>query len=182
MTKKVQNTSGRASLALILFLLLIAVVASFFTYNFRIINTTGGIHVVEKSDPAFDKPYVDISHWGIKELFRYRNITYEVIRAGHGSEIPQIALFRHAADQGVSSAKEFDERYDISTRVTEGYEWTVARMQELDKQYEIRGKMDAAIDEANRIDEEYGISEGVKEGMDDVSDAARELMEKAKND
>ena len=76
--------------------------------------------MVEKSEPAFDTPYVDITDWGIKELFAHRHITYEVIHAGYGAEIPQVVLFKHAVDQGVQSVKEFHERYGASDSVSGG--------------------------------------------------------------
>lgn len=177
---KNHNSSGRAFLATILFVLLITVSASFFTYNFRVVKTFSGFHVVEKSDPAFDAPYVDITGWGVKELFVFHDITYEVINAGYVSEIPQVAMFNHAVDQGVSSIQEFDERYGVSQGVSDWYDWTVEQMREMDRQYEIQQKVDAVVDEAKRIDEEYGISESLKEGMDKASEAAKEIWEKVK--
>lgn len=176
------GNSGRAFLATVFFLLLIAVSALFFSYNFRLIKTTSGFHVIEKSDPVFDTPYVDITDWGINELFEYRNITYELINAGYGSEIPQLSMFRHAADQGVQSVSEFNERYGISEGVSDGYAWTVEQMREMDRQYEISQRMNTAMKEAKRIDQEYGISEKVKEGMDKAEEAARDLWEKVNED
>ena len=177
-----RNYSGKAFLTTILILLLITVSTSFFTYNFRIVKTTGGFHVVEKSEPAFDAPYVDITDWGIKELFVFMHITHEVIGAGYGSEIPQVAMFNYAIEQGIESIKEFDERYGVSQGVSDGYDWTVEQMHQVDREYEIQQKIDAVADEAKRIDEEYGISESLKEGMDKAGEAAKDNWEKAKGD
>jgi len=103
--------SGRAFLATVLFLLLLAVSISFFSYNFRIIKTGSGFHVVEKSVPAFDTPYVDMTDWGVKQLFEFRNIAYELINAGYGSEIPQVAM---------KAAKRIDKEYGVSEKMKEG--------------------------------------------------------------
>lgn len=173
-----KNIKGGAFLAAILFILLIVVSTSFFAYNFRIVKTMGGIHVVEKSEPAFDAPYVDITEWGIKELFVFHDITFEVINAGYGQEIPYVVAFKHAVDQGVGTVQEFDERYGVSQGVSDGYDWTIERMRQMDREYEIQQKVVAAVDEAKRIDEEYGISESVKEGMKALEEAARKVLEK----
>ena len=178
---KNRNSSGRTFFTTILFLLLIAVSVSFFSYNFRIVKTTEGFHVVEKSEPAFDAPYVDITDWGMKELFVFHDITFEVINAGYGSEIPQVAMFNHAVDQGVSSVQEFDERYGLSQGVSDGYDWTIEQMRQMDREYKIQQKVDAVVDETKLIDEEYGISESVKEGMDKAGEVAKEIWEKVKD-
>jgi len=176
------SSSGRAFPATILGLLLIAVAASFFTYNFRIVKTTGGFRMIEKSQPALESPYVDITDWGVKELYVFRNITYEVIHAGYGSEIPQVAMFNHAVDQGVQSVNEFDARYGVSGTAAEGYQWTIEQMRQIDRKYEIREGVNAAMEEAQRIDEEYMLSEGAKEGLNKAREAARELWEKVQDD
>ncbi len=113
MELRTNNTynSGRAFLATVLFLLLLAVSISFFSYNFRIIKTGSGFHVVEKSDPAFDAPYVDMTDWGVKQLFEFRNITHELINAGYGAEISQVAM---------QEVNRIDQEYGVSEKVKEG--------------------------------------------------------------
>src|SRR5680860_1333186 len=155
-----RKDSGKAFLITILVLLLITVSVSFFTYNFRLVKTTGGIHVVEKAQPAFDTPYVDITKWGLKEMFVFRQITGEVIDAGYGPEPPYVAAFKHAFNQGVVSVKEFDERYGISQSVADGYEWSIDQMKEMDQQYELSQKMEAMKNRARELDEQYQISKG----------------------
>jgi hypothetical protein len=173
---------GSSFITTILLLLLIAVSVSFFTYNFRVIKTTGGFHVVEKSEPGFEIPYVDITAWGIKDLFAFYDITLEVIKAGYGSEIPQVAIFKHAVDQGVETVQEFDERYGVSQGVSDSYDWTVEQMRQMDREYEIQQKFDAVADEAKRIDEEYGVSDSVKEGLKQAEEAAKKLWGKTKEE
>lgn len=81
----------------------------------------------------------------------------------------------------VRSVQEFDERYGVSQGVSDGYDWTIEQMRQMDRKYEIQQKVDAVVDEAKRIDEEYGISESLKEGMEKAGEAAKEIWEKVKD-
>jgi len=154
MKNKTQKTNTRQTLTIVtLVILLVVVCAAFFSYNFRVARTLDGIVLVEKSESGFEKTFVDISAWTIRDLFINHQITMEVIKAGHTDGIPQVAAFNHAMDKGVESVEDFDERYGVS----EGFELTIEKMRAIDKKYDF--------------------SERVEQAIDDVTDAAKELWE-----
>ena len=154
MKNETQKANTRQTLTIVtLVILLVAVSGAFFSYNFRVARTLEGIVLVEKSESGFEKTFVDISAWTIRDLFINRQITMEVIKAGHADGIPQVAAFNHAMDKGVDSLEDFDERYGVS----ESFELTIEKMREIDKKYDF--------------------SERVEKAIDDVTEAAKELWE-----
>lgn len=133
-----------------------------------IVTHDNGMTTVKKAHFQLSPMFINVSNWGLTDLASNPEIVAQFIKQGKGHLLPGGKTVQAMLKMGEAG---IDKLVDISNSGVESF-------RELDKKYDLSGKMKKTGQAVSDFDQKYQVSNKAKQASDNMVNKAKELDEK----